>query len=291
LINVVVVVLVVALGAGTLAFTVDRVRSALANVGGADPTTLAEATIPAPSEPATAADRTPEASATPLTPSTTEYASPSPSAPPPSPPPTPTPATRPKPFAMDLYRKGDFVGEKTPVWCLPAAMQTSINIMSKGADRTAATQGRLFDLARSLVPAPDGAAEPEGWAQGLNRLGFGHYEVRVYGSVKAAIKAAARALRKTNRPVGLMVWRGAHSWVMSGFTATADPRQFSDFKVNAVRIEDVWWPRYSSIWGYSRPPDVLVPVSKLPEDFLPWRRPQRRYPDKDRRFVVVLPTL
>ena len=25
------------------------------------------------------------------------------------------------------------------------------------------------------------------------------------------------------------------------------------------------------------------------EDFKPWKRPQRKYPDKDGRFVIVLP--
>ncbi len=204
--------------------------------------------------------------------------------------PAPTPTPKPKAFSIDLYRKGDFVGEKKAVWCLSAAMQTSINIMTSGADRTYATQQRLFSLSRSLAPAPDGAAEPEGWAQGLTTLGFGAYRVSVHGSTKAAIKVAARQLRKTNRPVGLMVWRGAHSWVMSGFTATADPALTADFKVTAVRIEDVWYPRVSRIWGHSRPPDALVPVGKLGEDFLPWKRPQKRYPDKDGRFVIVVPT-
>ena len=108
-------------------------------------------------------------------------------------------------------------------------------------------------------------------------------------SIKAAIQAAAKALRTTNRPVGLMVWRGAHSWVMSGFTATADPAVTTKYTVTAVYIEDVWWPRHSNIWGDSRKPDSLVPVSKLPEDFKPWKRPQKKYPDKDGRFVIVLP--
>ena len=42
-------------------------------------------------------------------------------------------------------------------------MQTSINIMTPGADTSRKTQASIFKLARSLAPAPDGAAEPEGW--------------------------------------------------------------------------------------------------------------------------------
>ena len=92
-----------------------------------------------------------------------------------------------------------------------------------------------------------------------------------------------------NRPAGLMTWRGAHSWVMSGFNATADPAQTDDFTVTAVRIEDVWYPRLSSIWGYSRPPDALYKIEDLPADYLPWKRPLGTYPAKTGNFVLVIP--
>lgn len=207
--------------------------------------------------------------------------------------PSASPTPKPGLFKMDLYRSGAFVRELTPIWCLPAAMQTAANMIDIGAgkqpDRTRARQQQLFDLSRKIAPAPDKAAEPEGWAVGLTQLGYGKYKVNVQPSMKAAIQVAAKALRTTNRPVGLMVWRGAHSWVMSGFTATADPAVTTKYTVTAVYIEDVWWPRHSSIWGDSRKPDSLVPVGKLPEDFKPWKRPQRKYPDKDGRFVIVLP--
>ncbi len=194
------------------------------------------------------------------------------------------------PFAMDLYHKGDYVGELTKTWCLPAAMQTSMNIMDAGADTTRATQARIFSLARKLATAPDGAAEPEGWATGLTKLGYGAYAVTEKSSIADMIHLVARQIRLTNRPAGLMVWRGAHSWVVSGFTATADPAVTDRFTVTAVRIEDVWYPRFSTIWGYSRPPDALVPVSALSGDYLPWKRPTGRYPGKDGKFVAVIPT-
>jgi hypothetical protein len=77
---------------------------------------------------------------------------------------------------------------------------------------------------------------------------------------------------------------------MSGFTATADPALTDAFTVTAVRIEDVWYPRFSTIWGYSRPPDTNVAVFNLPRDFLPWRMPGS-YPDKAYKYVIVIPTL
>ena len=207
----------------------------------------------------------------------------------PSPTAVPSPTPKPGPFSMDLYEKGDFVGEFRDIWCLPAAMQTMMNIMDAGADTTRATQQRLFDFTRAIAPAPDGAAEPEAWAEGLTELGYGNFEVSIQPSIKAAIHLAAKQIRLTNRPVGLMTWRGAHSWVMSGFNANADPAQTDDFTVSAVRIEDVWYPRFSTLWGYSRPPDALVKVSDLPEDFLPWKRPLGVYPKKTGNFVIIIP--
>ena len=219
----------------------------------------------------------------------------------PVPTPTPTPAQPPDPLAaldppptagplaMDLYRPGDFVSEKEKIWCAAAAVQTMVNVMSPGADRTAATQRQIQRLGRKLGPAPDRGLEPEGMARALDRLGFGPYEVITERTIPRAVKAAARAVRLTGRPAALLVWRGAHAWVMSGFRATADPALTDDFRVTHVRIEDVWWPRISTIWGESRPPDALVPVRLLPEDYLPWKRPTGRYPGKDGRFVLVVP--
>jgi hypothetical protein len=265
--------IVVTLAAGTLFMTGVALEGLVAN--GGPPTTPTTPTAVALAEPSGSPASSPSIPA----------ASPSPSAAPPA---SATP--KPKPFSMDLYRARDFVGEKTVIWCLAAAVQTSINIMSPGADVSRATQQRLFNLARSLAPAPDGAAEPEGWAKALTKLGFGGYTVSVHPTIRSAITAAAKAIRATGRPAGLLVWRGAHSWVMSGFAATADPALTDQFTVTAVRIEDVWYPRYSKLWGYSRPPDALVPVGKLPEDFRPWKRPQARYPAKDGKFVIVIPT-
>ncbi len=232
-------------------------------------------TLPART-PTPTAGGTPGASAVPSAGASSSPAAPSP---------TPTPG----PFAMDLYEEGDFVGEFKDIWCLPAAMQTTMNIMDSGADRSRATQARLFDLTRSIDPAPDGAAEPEAWAKGLGELGYGEFEVSIQPSIRAAIHLAAQRIRLTNRPAGLMVWRGAHSWVMSGFNATADPALTDAFTVTSVRIEDVWYPRFSTLWGYSRKPDASVPVGALSEDFLPWKRPLGVYPKKTGNFVIVVP--
>jgi hypothetical protein len=242
------------------------------------PLSMPQATVPAPTPPL-------PATGTPI-----------PASPEPTPEPTPRfdPPPRPGPFAMNLYRRGDFASQVMKIYCVPGAMQTMMNVMDRGATKASrAVQDRLYRLARRLSTdrLRGQGAEPEGWARGLERLGYGPYDVVVANSRMGAIRAAARALRRTERPVGLLVWRGAHAWVMTGFKATADPALTQSFRVTHIRIVDVWYPRVSSIWGASVKPNTLVPVEKLDEDYLPWRRPLMRYPDKDRRFVLVAPVV
>ena len=221
-------------------------------------------------------------------------------------PPTPTPDPSPPqtvepvfdppvvphgPFEMDLYHRNDFVTEATKWYCVPAAMLTMINVMSKGADHARATQTSLYRLARKLSTKTlvGKGAEPIGWARGLEQLGFGGFEVGVFATRREAVQAVANAIRLTGRPAGLLAWRGAHSWVVSGFQATRDPAVTDDYLVTGVYIEDVWYPLVSSIWGPSEPPDTLYRVRDLKVDYLKWRRPTRRYPGMDGRYVTILP--
>jgi putative peptidoglycan lipid II flippase len=204
--------------------------------------------------------------------------------------PEPTPTGQ---FAMDLFHEGDYVGELTNKWCIPAAMQTMMNIMDEGADTTEETQNKLFDLGVSIARSRQGVPEPESWAQGLTQLGYGNFKVATTTGRQGAIELVAKQIRITNRPAGLLVWYGWHAWVVSGFVATADPAETDDFLVEALFIEDVWYPRHSSLWnkdrdGYSRPPDSQVPAGILHEDFKAWDQAVN-YPDYQDKFVVIIP--
>ena len=196
-------------------------------------------------------------------------------------------------FAVDLYEPGDFVSQARADWCVPAAIQTMANLVADGSapDRHIPSQRRLDRLARSLssdrLVGP--GSEPEGWAGALNELGLGPYVVVSVRTRGEAIATAVRAMALTRRPVGLLMWRGAHAWVMSGFEATANPATSEHVTVNSIRVVDPWYPRTSSIWGAGQRPDTMIPVSRLAADFLPWRRPAVRYVEKDGQYVLVLP--
>ena len=218
------------------------------------------------------------------------------------------PRPRPGAFSMNLYAKGDFVHQQTVYWCVAAAAQTMMNIIDEGKpNRSGAYQKRLHFQGRRLDQDEDHfwrrLAGESRWRQGLHGLGltdwagmlsvngYGPYEVDRARTRKQAVRMAARAIRMTGRPVGLIVWRGAHSWVMSGFTATADPAHTDDYVVKTVFIQDPWYPFVSSIWGASRPPNAAVPVDALAEDYLRYNRPGRRNPMRDGKFMLILPTL
>jgi putative peptidoglycan lipid II flippase len=201
---------------------------------------------------------------------------------------SPSPSRASGPFSMDLYQKGDFVGEDRDTWCVPAAMQTSINIMSTGSDTTKAFQARLFNLAYSLEPGNTGGADAAGWPEGLAKLGFGPFKIDQRTTMVDAVNAVAKAIRLTNRPGGLVVWYGWHSWVISGFQATADPAATDGYTVTGLYVEDVWYNRLSSIWGWSNPPDTLVKVSDLPKDYKRYKE-WTRNPTRDGKYVFVAP--
>jgi hypothetical protein len=204
--------------------------------------------------------------------------------------PSSSPRPTPKPvLAMNLYRNGDFVSELTPVQCVSAAMQIMLNVIGPKNDRTTRTQTALAKLAKSLSDAPYGGTEPLGWARGLQQRGAGHYQVVVEPTLIKAVRRGVAAIRATGRPVGLLVWRGAHSWVLHGFETTADPAGPDAWSVSRIYVSDPWYPRISRIWGRSRGPNARITPKQLTEDYLPWKRPTGRYPGMDGKFVLVIP--
>ncbi len=200
-----------------------------------------------------------------------------------------------RPVRVDLYASGDFVSQTNLVQCVGASMQMMLNMIRSTDDRTAATQLRLFDLARSLrdPTAPAGAQHPgasaAGWAAGLTAAGAGTYEVLGAATLDSALTLAASAIERTGRPVGLLMWQGAHAWVMSGFEATADPATDASARVTAVRVLDPLYPRIvGAPWGPGPAPDARLSVPELARVFVPYR-PHGRTVALRSRFVLVLP--
>jgi hypothetical protein len=110
-----------------------------------------------------------------------------------------------------------------------------------------------------------------GWAAGLNELGAGPYRLVGTTTIDEALGAAAKAIRDTGKPVGLLMWQGRHAWVMSGFEATADPAASDSFQVTAAYVLDPLYPRDSGTWGDSPRPGQRLSVAQLGKQFVPRR--------------------
>jgi hypothetical protein len=182
-----------------------------------------------------------------------------------------------KGYSIDLAAKGDFVAQTNFVQCVGASMQMMLNIMGDSNDRSAAKQRKLQVLARTLSgPTREGferqGASVRGWMGGLNQLGAGPYRLVGTTTLDEALRIAATAIRQTGKPVGLLVWRGRHAWVMSGFKATADPLTTPDFKVTAAMVLDPLYPHGSTVWGKSPKPREALAPSQVGRQFVPRRQ-------------------
>jgi hypothetical protein len=169
---------------------------------------------------------------------------------------------------MNLAGKGDFVAQFTFEWCVGASLQMAWN-MTRDEPRTSrADQGDLWAMARDRSFSPFGGANPRGWTAALNDLGIGPYQLVSLPTFEEAVATAAAAIRATDRPVGLVMWRGRHAWVMSGFEATADPRDTDAFEVTGVRVHDPLYPHGSAVWGRSPKPNSLIAPSTLAKQYV-----------------------
>ncbi|HEX7950849.1 MAG TPA: hypothetical protein VF494_10910 [Candidatus Limnocylindrales bacterium] len=236
----------------------------------------------------------PSPTPTPPTPSSSDHAGVSAS---PSAEPTPTPTPTPERVPVDVDIAADpaaiFASEVKDTWCSPAAVQIALAFLGK-ADTSDAFQRELQGRVReweSYSDSHDGLWGPAAMALALKAYGAPGYEVRAYKTRQDALRDAATAIELTESPVILLAWRGAHAWVMTGFRADADPAIFPDSTIAGGYVVDPWYPRVSSIWGPSDPPGTFQDNAEMIRNYLPWKRPEGRYPNRDGLFISVVPTV
>ena len=186
----------------------------------------------------------------------------------------------------------DFISQQRKDWCAVAGTQIALAILGL-ADNEERTQRRIADRIKeweSRRDSKNGGWGPGAIAEALAAYGATGYELRAYERRPDALFDAAKALSATGKPVILIAWRGAHTWVMTGYRADADPLVFEDANVTGTYIYDPWYPRVSSIWGPSDKPGVFQNTAEMRRNYLPWRRPEGRYPDRDGLFLAIIPT-
>jgi hypothetical protein len=212
----------------------------------------------------------------------------------PTPSPTPVPTLVPEAaqFNYDIYKDNTFVSQVTDHACTAGAVLNMLNIIGPKVDRTSATQidiSGALKLNTTKEDSKNGGYGPDGWAITMTQRGGGKYKLLVDSSLDQAMHDAVVALRRTGRPVGLLTWYGAHSWVMTGFRTSRDPRKYSTFTVYGAYIVDPWYPRHSTIWGYAMGPDTFRNMTDMAHNYLGWKRPEGSYPSRDGKFLLVVP--
>ena len=186
-----------------------------------------------------------------------------------------------------------FAHEVRKDWCAPAGVQMTLAALGK-ADTSDAFQAELASRVReweSFADSHNGEWGPAAMALALEEYGAPGYEIRAYKSRGDAVRDAAIAITKTQSPAILLAWRGAHTWVMTGYRADADPMIFPDAKMTGAYILDPWYPWNSSIWGQSDPPGAFQDWPEMERNFLPWKRPEGKYADRDGKYIILVPTV
>jgi hypothetical protein len=213
----------------------------------------------------------------------------------PAPTPEPTPTPPREPVDVDILDDPAiaFIHQDDKDWCAVAGTQMVLGIHGQ-APLTKAWQhelaGRIGEW-ESRRDSRNGGWGPAAMKHALEAYGVPGYEVRAYATRQDALTDAARAIGSTGAPAVLLTWRGAHTWVMTGYRADADPLVFGDARVTGVYILDPWYPDNSSIWGQSDKPGNLEDMEEMRRNYLPWARPEGSYPNRDGRFIAVVPTL
>jgi hypothetical protein len=223
-----------------------------------------------------------------------------------SPTPSPTPLVR-GPVDVKLVRNHEavFTSQISDKDCAVAGTQMVLTILGLG-EPTNEFQMEIHDRIEeweSLDDSLNGGWGPAAVAEALEAYGEPDYEIRAYTTYTDALRDSAIAITEMDKPVVMFPWWGAHTWVMTGFRADADPTLFDDAKISGAYILDPWYPRTSSIWGKSDKPGNFENLAELERNWPAfegppgyeqigpgWTRPEGAYPDRDGKFVVLIPT-
>jgi hypothetical protein len=198
-----------------------------------------------------------------------------------------------------------FASQLTDKDCAVAATQMVLAVLGLGDTSEAFQQGikdRITEW-EAFDDSQNGGWGPAAVGLALADYGATGYEVRAYDTYTDALRDSAVAISTFDKPVVMFPWWGAHSWVMTGYRADADPTLFDDAQINGAYILDPWYPRVSSIWGPSDGPGNFEGLGELERNWPAyqgppgyesigpgWTRPEGRYPDRDGRFVILVPT-
>ena len=198
-----------------------------------------------------------------------------------------------------------FASQLTNEDCAVAATQMVLAVLGLGDTSDGlqvAIKARIGEW-ESWEDSHNGGWGPAAVSLALASYGAPGYEIRAYETHTDALRDSAIAIDEMKMPVVMFPWWGAHTWVMTGYRADADPAVFPDATISGAYILDPWYPRVSSIWGPSDGPGNFENLAELERNWPAyqgpsgyeqigpgWTRPEGAYPDRDGKFIVLIPT-
>jgi hypothetical protein len=145
------------------------------------------------------------------------------------------------PYALFMWDPRDPVTQqKTNYWCVPASVQTELNMALNRRSTSRSFQQSVYWYGRANLGYRIQARglDPQAWARGLTYFSGGRvrYADTTFSTFTASLRAAAERMRVTGYPVGILVYHGGHAWTMIGFTATADPALTRHYTITGVYV-------------------------------------------------------
>lgn len=141
--------------------------------------------------------------------------------------------------SYSVWERGAFATQYKDWSCVGATVQITLNLFNNTSNRSKRRQLMYLAYAQehSKYPVRDQGADAEGWAKALIHWGAGNdWGWATASSLQAALKIAARQVRSSGQPVGLLTFHGGHAWLMTGFESSVDPALGQDFTVRRAEV-------------------------------------------------------
>ena len=209
-----------------------------------------------------------------------------------SPRPSPEPSRGPVDINLAPNGKVVFLSQITKELCAPAGITSALATMRLVKASNAVQRQINGQIGRwtSYADSHNGGWGPAAMTKALAAYGAPGYVVQTYATRIAALRAAGIALAATHEPVLLLAWWGAHTWVMTGYRATGNLAADPKASVTGAYIVDPWYPRVARSGATSTHPGHFYDMAGMRPTTSHGRGPTVRYPGRDGRWVLVLPT-
>ena len=187
----------------------------------------------------------------------------------------------------------DFISQQRKDWCAVAASQIALAILGLATTRrrrSAPIADRIGEW-ESRRDSKNGGWGPAAIAQALAAYGATGYEVRAYERRPMPSSTPPRRSAPTGTPVILIAWRGAHTWVMTGYRADADPLRLRRCaRHRHLHLRSLVSADLEHLGRIGPARHVPGHAARCVATTCVWQRPEGRYPDRDGKFLVVVPT-